>query len=157
MKQQLVCAALSVKQSLIHGYGVFAQQDIQPDSIIEECRALVRREIDKDFRDYYFGVDQYEILLLGNGSLYNHSNQPNACYRFDPDHSLMVFRASRFIARGEEIFISYGKTWFSDRRSKVKEISWWRKLKRFTAPLQMMLRFLLVLGAMTSIVLFARM
>ena len=48
----------------------------------------------------------YVALSLGYGSVYNHSHAPNAAYDMEmPD--VMLFTASRTIAAGEEVLISY--------------------------------------------------
>ena len=48
----------------------------------------------------------YVALSLGYGSIYNHSDAPNAAYDMEPP-DVMLFTALRDIAAGEEILISY--------------------------------------------------
>ena len=52
--------------------------------------------------------------MLGYGSLYNHSEDPNAEYihQFDDAYA---FAALRDIADGEEITISYSDAWWETR------------------------------------------
>ncbi|SRR5579883_534998 len=134
MKSKLFQHKITVKKSPIHGYGVFAEVDLQPEELIEECHALKIREDVRDLEDYLFDCTNESedwCLLLGYGSIYNHSDQPNAYFFFDDASQLMIFKASRFIPRGEEIFVSYGKTWFDSRSFSRKEISFWLKHREF--------------------------
>lgn len=48
----------------------------------------------------------YVALALGYGSIYNHADDPNAAFEPEPPDTLR-FHATRDIAAGEEIFISY--------------------------------------------------
>ena len=52
--------------------------------------------------------------------IYNHSNHDNA--EFYVEDNILVFKASRFIRKGEEIFIHYGINWFKQRNLTVKEV-----------------------------------
>lgn len=124
MKKELFLSNILVKKSkAIHGYGVFANQHFKKGDIIEECYLLVsKRGGDKALEDYYFQVGRSANgIPLGFGMIYNHAEEPNADYTLHPKRSLMVFKASRPIKKGEEIFISYGdEGWFNDRRMKLK-------------------------------------
>src|ERR1700733_14179785 len=104
MKSSLTKANLVVKKSCIQGYGVFADEDIETDAVIEECYTLrfTIREI--EFKQYYFRAEGKYGLALGNGSIYNHSRDPNAKFIFDSEHSLVILTARRLIKKGEEIY-----------------------------------------------------
>lgn len=143
-KLQLTVGKLIVKKSPIHGFGVFADQDFQAGDIIEECYALACRRLDPDYRPYYFGFEDKVVLLLGFGSIYNHSIHTNANYEFDAEHFLCIFKANCKIKKGEEIFISYGDSWFDIRQMMPKETSWKYKLKKFKPLAFMLLRFSVV-------------
>lgn len=131
MKNKLVQKRLFVKGSPVHGYGVFAEENIQPEEIIEECHSILTDQTDPLFNNYYFGAGDQIAIILGFGCIYNHSNNPNAHYIFDKETNLVVFRARRFIAAGEEIFVYYGDDWFSSRNIPLKEISLSRKILRY--------------------------
>ncbi len=132
MKSKLFQNKLIVKKSQIHGYGVFAEQDIEQGDIIEECYPLVTRGKDSTLQDYYFrGGENKFVILTGFGVIYNHSERPNATYLFDSLQNVFVFKALRKIRKGEEIVVSYGKEWFSSRFYTKKEISLWRNLLQF--------------------------
>lgn len=116
---------IAVKKSEIHGWGVFAEQDIFPGDLIEACH-YVSAELKYDiFGDYSFAVRtknagsdvDYDLCALsfGYGSIYNHSDTPNASYVVDHPSSIIYFHALRPIIRGEEIFIYYGDKWFAGR------------------------------------------
>ena len=49
------------------------------------------------------------MVVFGNGSLFNHSNNPNVYYYHDQTgNRLLYYAASKSIRKGEEMFISYG-------------------------------------------------
>lgn len=135
---------LTVKKSLIHGYGVFAGEKIEKGEIIEECYAILTAGQDIALNNYYFGAQDKSAVLTGLGFIYNHSEQPNATYFFDELNTVMVFQAKNAIEAGKEIVISYGENWFDCRAASIKEIPWWRKLLRFLAGVR--LRFFVVGG-----------
>lgn len=134
----LLQQGLVIKLSLIHGYGVFADKNFEQNSIIEECCAIISSGKDGSLKNYYFQSAEICLVPSGCGLLYNHADIPNACYYFDETRHLLVFKALRHIYPGEEIVISYGKNWFSNRQMLVKKMSKWRKLLRFSvgAPLR---------------------
>jgi SET domain-containing protein len=62
---------------------------------------------------YYFEWgedDSMGAIVLGYGSLYNHSFEPNAEYEFREDELAIDYLALRDIAAGEEITINYNNT-----------------------------------------------
>ncbi|TAK72924.1 MAG: SET domain-containing protein [Gammaproteobacteria bacterium] len=147
----LVCCDILVKKSPIHGYGVFANQDIPAGEVIEECYALPITE--QVLNDYAFqNGHKKNVLLLGCGSIYNHSSTPCANFVFDEERFLMIFRANRLIKQGEEIYISYGPEWFSSRHARPIEPSFWFKLKKWLPVAQILARFAIVVGALSLLV-----
>lgn len=107
-----------VDKSPIHGWGVFAKEKILKEEIIEEC-AIISLPIQKNERtslliDYRFNFPtgtpdwREQVVALGNGSLYNHSDQPNAYWYSIDEKRTFIFVAHRDIEPGEEIFIYYG-------------------------------------------------
>jgi hypothetical protein len=87
---------------------------------------------------------------VGAGSIYNHSDQPNAHVIFDADYLVATFYACQPIAQGEEIFVNYGKDWFTGNRGiKKKTKPWWyillRTIKRI--PWRAVIVFAGTLGA----------
>jgi len=69
----------------------------------------------------------YNVVLLGNGAFYNHDSNPNLKYvqvierKGDDIPHLVGFRATRDIAAGEQLYVSYGDDamnmldWFKKR------------------------------------------
>ena len=117
-----------IKESKLHGRGVFTGVEIPKDSIIEICPMLYlppdnMKLIDLTIiHDYYFewGDDlKAGALALGYGSIYNHSYEPNAYYDFDMENNSLSVYALRDIKGGEEITFNYNgdpddkeKVWF---------------------------------------------
>jgi SET domain-containing protein len=102
-----------------HGRGVIATAEIEAGETIEVCPILELGERDASglLDDYTvsLGKDTPGVaLLLGYGSLYNHSDEPNAEYVAEADDAYS-FVALRDIAAGEQITISYGEEWWSTR------------------------------------------
>lgn len=97
------------------GRGVFTSEDISEDDIIEICPLILvpsgeLKELDKTiFYDYYFLLpnEKDACIALGYGSLYNHSNLPNACVVFDLENDSLQIHAIKNIAAGSEILINY--------------------------------------------------
>jgi len=108
---------VEVRTSPIHGYGVFAKEDIYKDEIIEECYLLTipfkLGEFNSFLINYKFNypssgdVKEY-VIPLGFGSIYNHSNSNNAYWRTNEKNKTFEFIASRDIKKDEEICTFYG-------------------------------------------------
>ena len=117
------------KSALAEGYGVFAARDLKVNEIVEICPAIFMpmkefKEIEKTKLFYYF----YEYsnkefaIVLGYGSIYNHSYSPNAQYKFNYLRRVMEVKAIKKIEVDEEILINYNyypeddtplESWFS--------------------------------------------
>ncbi len=98
------------------GRGVFTAGDIFEGSTIEVCPLIIIPEEqvklihESVLHDYYFrwGENQKQAaILLGFGSLYNHSNEPNAQAILINADQEIVIEAIRTINSGEEITIDY--------------------------------------------------
>jgi SET domain-containing protein len=122
---------VEVKPSLGRGRGVFAIQPISCDQLIESCPVI---PFEPKYRtvlkatplyDYLYGWsdDCREVAIaLGYGSLYNHSAEPNASYHTNRSRNAIDFIATRFIAAGEEITISYLNSSDSPKRLWFKAV-----------------------------------
>jgi len=106
-----------VKTSTISGSGVFAKENITPDTIIEKCPVLLLDSLPQVLVNYCFvwPKSKSPALALGYGSLYNHSDSPNAKFTTDTKNKQILIRALTPIANGEEIFIHYSEKWFKTR------------------------------------------
>lgn len=99
------------------GRGVFAGRPFRRGEVIEVCPVIL---LPPGTTEVHLGggLDRYVFtwgrrrdrlaVVLGYGSLYNHSADPNA--RFTPRvaRAEMAFRAVRDIAAGEQVLIDYG-------------------------------------------------
>lgn len=123
MKTKLFINEIYVKKSRIHGYGVFAGKKIRKGELIEECCFILNKCEDNNIIDFLFQAKKGRkyALLLGYGSLYNHSDNDNAEYVLNLKTKIARFRASRTIQKDEEIFVNYGDEWFSSRDMKQKK------------------------------------
>jgi SET domain-containing protein len=118
-----------VDKSPIHGWGVFAKETINEGEIFEECVLLtipMSHGTTSDFLlDYRFNWPQgdtweEQVCALGFGSLYNHSDTPNAYWRSYFDKKTFEFVSYREILPGEEIFVWYGgSNYWNDGRNHI--------------------------------------
>lgn len=129
---------VEVRKSPVHGYGVFAKEDIAEGEFIEECKLLKlgwrgMYPGDPVIREYTWGNKQcdciecrnhgvFQYLALGLGSIYNHADVPNTKQKQDFKTELMTVRAGRAIKKDEEIFVTYGDKYFLIR-------DFWKNLK----------------------------
>ncbi len=122
MSGKLYRNKIIVKKSRTHGYGVFAQKKIKKGEKIEECYFIIsRRGGDKALEDYYFDAKGKYAIFLGNGSIYNHADDPNADYRINITKRIATIKAIEDISKGKEIFVSYGDEWFDSRKQLKRE------------------------------------
>ena len=118
-----------IKQIEGKGLAVIADEDIKKGEIIEETLLLMLpKYISHHFGNYVFiypkdvatAKEINYCLPLGNGIIYNHSDDNN-CMWFDwEDNGIPMFRfiAQRDIKRGEEICTYYGQNWWNDKNNK---------------------------------------
>jgi SET domain-containing protein len=119
-------------KSPIHGWGVFAKEDIMEGEVFEECPILTlpigKGEITPLLIDYRFNYPQgneweEQVLALGYGSLYNHSNNANAYWVSDLENRTFKFISNREIKKDEEIFVWYGDlSYWNDGRTHTNVI-----------------------------------
>jgi len=127
------------------GWAVYAARPFKADELVELTPFFIPLE-NQDTRhsvldNYVFGFQRdnaesdginvddkiYDVVLLGNGAFYNHHPNPNLKYvqvvqkeGEDVPH-LVGFRATRDIAAGEQLYVSYGSDsgnmveWFQRR------------------------------------------
>ncbi|PIV90529.1 SET domain-containing protein-lysine N-methyltransferase [Candidatus Gracilibacteria bacterium CG17_big_fil_post_rev_8_21_14_2_50_48_13] len=102
-----------VAQSAIHGRGVFAARDFTPGEIIEYAHAVRVPASEQPFLDqtvlynYYFTWNGDNAIVLGNGSIYNHSYAPNARYDKEFATNTLIIVCIAPIRAHEEITVNY--------------------------------------------------
>ena len=117
IKSKIIQAlGIEVKQSSIHGLGVFARHNIRKGKIIEKSPVILLDKTEREvlkftslFR-YYFLLNNNETpaaLGLGLSSLYNHSYNANAFYDINAKKAIIIFKSVTDINAGEEITINY--------------------------------------------------
>lgn len=121
---------VEVKSSTIHGYGVFAIDTIQKGEIIEECHLLTipfrLGEFNSFLINYKFNypshgkLEEY-VIPMGNGCIYNHSDNNNAFWRTNVEHKTFEFVAQRDIEIGEEICTRYGDNTYWETVNKFSK------------------------------------
>ena len=123
MSSLIYSSKIEVKKSPIHGYGVFAKEDIKKDEILEECHFISLPKDNKylnafiqlsDLIDFVFvfpkGKDFKEWAWpLGNGCIYNSSPNSNADWEIDENKRLFIFKSIKDIKKGNEICTNYEK------------------------------------------------
>ena len=112
-----------VKESPGKGLGVFAVHFIKKGELIEECHLVdlpIPDCMQHILEDYRFNYPQglpseqtVQVLPLGYGCIYNHSNNANAYWRNHPEHRAFQFLARKDIQIGEEICTYYGNVEFN--------------------------------------------
>ncbi|HEX8923121.1 MAG TPA: SET domain-containing protein [Patescibacteria group bacterium] len=110
MKQKII-----VKRTANKGRAVFALKNFETDEIIESCPVLKltpkeRKHCEKTMLNYYvypWKSTRSAAVVLGFGSIYNHSYTPNADWKQNFKTNCMVYRAIKPIKKGEEITVNY--------------------------------------------------
>lgn len=106
---------VEVRQSPLHGLGVFARTRIRAGGVVERCPVLLLTPEDAEqlaagslSGHLYDWGDGQAAVALGYGSLYNHDHEPNAEYILSEDpQPEIVITARRNIEAGAEVFIDY--------------------------------------------------
>jgi SET domain-containing protein len=119
-----------VSESKIHGMGVFASETIEQGEIFEVTPLLdlkiPKGELSGCMIDYRFNWPQgtnpeLQVVGWGYGSLYNHSETPNAAWKSNMDNFTFEFYATRKIEKDEEILVYYGDSlYWNDGRDHVQ-------------------------------------
>lgn len=102
-------------------YAVIAKTQFAKGEIIEICPLIILPEIAKTvdrLKDIVFEINKKKAeygLVLGYGSLYGHSDEPNVDYAYNKRQRHMFFIANRPIQAHEELTINYGKDYWEER------------------------------------------
>ncbi|NQW43283.1 MAG: SET domain-containing protein-lysine N-methyltransferase [Bacteroidetes bacterium] len=99
------------------GRGVFTSKILYKGDVIEICPAIEIRYkehqalVSHQLENYTFVWNTKKksaAIILGFGSLYNHSKKANADYIKKVSEGVMIYKALKTIKKGEEITIDYG-------------------------------------------------
>jgi len=118
MKKLLASDKVYVSKSEIlnAGRGVYAKRDIKKGEIIERCPIIeVSKHDTSNLKEsvlvtyfFYFGKNKERIAMaLGFGSIYNHTDKPNAIYKIKPKEKIIDFIALTDIKKDEELTFNY--------------------------------------------------
>jgi len=129
MSKLIVHSGLRVSQSMYGGFGVFTDEPIKANSIVEQCPALVMSGFSIDQLPillqryvYNWTMDKNPskiVVLLGNGMIYNHRDKNNLLHISEllflegETKMIITFYADRDIDKGEELFSNYGDRYFN--------------------------------------------
>jgi SET domain-containing protein len=115
-----LASLVEVKQSPLHGRGLYAAANLAAGSKIGVWPALILSAEDTDkvrttrLYHYVFFVDETAAgamraaVAFGPISMCNHSTDPNAEFEVDAGSATVTLTASRAINAGDEILIDYG-------------------------------------------------
>lgn len=108
---------LDIEMKRVPGKGraIFATRDFKEGEIIESCPVLKltpteRKHCEKTLLNHYiypWKSTRSASVVLGYGSIINHSFTPNADWKQNFKTDCMVYRALRSIKKGEEITVNY--------------------------------------------------
>lgn len=106
-----------IKDTQKYGRGMYATRDIKTGELIEESPVIViaKKEWEEHLQKtilfhycFHWGeYPDYAAIILGYGSIFNHSYTPNATFQNNEGNLSMDFYAITDIKKGEEITINY--------------------------------------------------
>jgi hypothetical protein len=104
-------------------YTVLSKDMIANGEIVEICPVIpcgIEAKAIDGIKDHVFEIDKNERrygLVLGYGSLYQHSEKPNLEFGYNKNSKQMYFTSVRMIKAGEELTIDYGKEYWDERKT----------------------------------------
>ncbi len=106
---------IKVRRTKNKGRGVFALKDFEIGEIVEKCPIInitpkERKRCEKTVLNNYiypWRSTRSGSIVLGYGSIYNHSFNPNADWKQNFKEEKMTYRALKEIKMGEEITVNY--------------------------------------------------
>ena len=101
---------LIVKESEGRGRGVFTEEDIPKEVLVELSPIIEIKKTDENTIKYVYMTSENtkKYISLGYAGLYNHSDEPNITSKVNPKDNTIVVKSKRDIKKGEELFINYG-------------------------------------------------
>ena len=99
-----------ISKSDIHGYGVFATEDIQTAEVIIEYPCVpvrARRPIPPEIATHLFVAEKDVVVVFGNAAYINSSKTPCARHEIDSHENLIRIIATQHISADSEITLNY--------------------------------------------------
>ena len=122
--------AIYIAPSSVHGWGVFAAKDFAESELVHESPGRLINGTDAikgELADDLFVARSFEtedtgelsIIGLGFSTIHNHADDPNIAYYWERSERhggkiVGTFYTLRPIARGEEMFSSYGDEYWDE-------------------------------------------
>jgi SET domain-containing protein len=117
---------VEMRPSPIHGRGMFATRPISAGTIVERAPLIpIHRDSDltmeSTLRKYDIAYKNGQhAVMLGYASIYNHSDDNNVIWDFEPDEDIIYIKAIKDIRPGEEVCVSYGPNYWPNRMNEKK-------------------------------------
>lgn len=109
-----------IKETEKFGRGLYASRRIKTGELVTQCEILVlspddtKKVNETELQFYTFKFDsERDCLVLGDGEIFNHSDNPNVSYTLvtlnenGRSRKVMIFTAKRDIDECEQLFIDY--------------------------------------------------
>ena len=130
---EMILEGLYISDTAEKGRGVFTEEPIAADKVVEESPVIVmsaadRAHLDKTLLHDYIFEWQPEgqnlcCMALGWIPIYNHSGTPNCEYFMDYDNQIIFVKTLRAITPGEELTFNYdgdntgaSVLWFEEKK-----------------------------------------
>jgi SET domain-containing protein len=107
---KLISCDLSVCQSSIHGWGLFTNEHIKKDQIINQSVGInftPGNDCPAELIKYVYAHDKGLMVFLGHASWINSSKNPNAVFTIDSAQNIITITATQDINPLEEITLNY--------------------------------------------------
>jgi hypothetical protein len=119
----MILACLYTDESKERGWGVYTNEAIPLDTIIEVSPVIIMNAEEKKLLDkttlynYIFDWGENECCMaMGNVPIYNHSYKSNCEYIQDTEEGVIYIKTMRDIEAGEELFVNYNGDWDDDKK-----------------------------------------
>jgi SET domain-containing protein len=107
---KLISCDLSICQSPIHGWGLFTNESIKKDQIINQSIGInfpPGSDCPAELIKYVYAHTNGLIVFLGHASWINSSKTPNAIFSIDSIQNIITLIATQDINPLEEITLNY--------------------------------------------------
>jgi SET domain-containing protein len=107
---KLISCDLSICQSPIHGWGLFTNEFIKKDQIINQSAGInfpPGSDCPAELIKYVYAHINGLMVFLGHASWINSSKTPNAIFSIDSIQNIITLIATQDINPSEEITLNY--------------------------------------------------